>query len=531
MTTHSAPLVCSLGLGDLPSDILLLILSLLHGQHIARCVRVCRSFADLIHSDLYLQYIIALAQIGMVDGHSSSLPLPERLQRLRHYISNFRNGIFHHESIFKDPGHSRQALNIIKESVFPVYHAEDSSALYRRVHLSPGSSLFVVSHGSAQAGIESHHLMIPFRIPSPENPWRLVNKWAIDEAQDLLVTVEMECLASELQGRTTLSPPEVHFYSLSGSKSVGAAADHPAAARPHWQIALPDGTEPTTDINVLGVWVTTEHVVWEIADRGVRDYTIEVCNWRTGQITSLPGDHKMNIEQQMSLATMVMSSSSSTLQAGHFRADPSLSMVVLTYKGRGAHGALTTHLLIPLTTILAQIRRAVAPQCEGATADDSEQVPQPPPSAPTPVPWEDWGAGGCLRLRLPNGAYRMLPKPHVIPFSSRIPIVVYHDDRFRSVSIYVVDINPLAARHALATRSHGSAQATAVVEDEEGTLPGVVDPECSAIPYVVYHFPLPDVPPERPMGYRIWSVETTMTGFAISLTNRGVHDSLQSWTV
>ncbi|PIL34965.1 hypothetical protein GSI_02752 [Ganoderma sinense ZZ0214-1] len=390
------------------------------------------------------------------------------------------------------------------------------------------------------------------------------------------------------QGR----PPEVHFYSLSGSTSVEPTADHPDAAQPHWQIALPDGTEPTAYIEFLGVWVASEHVIWEIfiSDYGVRGYAIEVCNWRTGQITSridlatrpmhvvlldpsyllvtprddcprsryltifsisptvpsrplctlqLPGDHKVDPEQPLSLFTMVMSPSSSP-PGGHFRADPSMSMVVLTYEGwQGAHGILTTYLLIPFTTILAQIRPVAPHRGGGATAD--EQVPHPAPyDPPAPIPWEDWGARGCLRLRPQTGAYAMLPQPRVIPFSSRIPIVVYHDPLFRNVSIYVVDINPLAARHAssqarAAHESDRGATAVAVVEDVEGALPGVVDPECSAIPYVVYRFPLRDVSGPRwngrPLRCSIWLVEMTMTGFALSLTTGVYAGPLPSWTV
>ncbi len=96
---------------DLPTDVLVLIFSLLRGQDIARstrvsvhvrsmellltCYQVCRSFSDLSH--LCLQYTIDLAQNGMVDGNTSVLPVSERLQRLRQYSSDFRIGTFYRE--------------------------------------------------------------------------------------------------------------------------------------------------------------------------------------------------------------------------------------------------------------------------------------------------------------------------------------------------------------------------------------------------------------------------------------------------
>ncbi len=209
---------------------------------------------------------------------------------------------------------------------------------------------------------------------------------------------------------------------------------------------------------------------------------------------------------------MVMSQGSSTL-GGYFRADPSLSMVVLTHNHiQGPGGPFSTYLLIPCTTLLAQIHAVVARR-EISTGSQG-----PPEGLPVLIPWKDWGAHGCLRLRLPRSPRKIYHLVHMIPFGSRMPIVVFHDNRFRSSSVYVFDINPLAARHALAARSpshgHGS-ETTAIVEDVEEALPGIVDRECSAIPYVAYRFPLPDAPPERRHGYPIWSVEMSMTGFAV----------------
>ncbi len=225
---------------------------------------------------------------------------------------------------------------------------------------------------------------------------------------------------------------------------------------------------------------------------------IPVCTLQLDDLN--PGRHHDPVSSKM-----FMGQGSSTL-GGHFRADPSQTMVVLTHiHSHRQEGLVTTYLLIPCATLLAQIHAVVSEQRENSTGSRGA-----PEGQPVLIPWKDWGARGCLRLRLPWNPQQIHHMFRVMPFGSRIPIVVFHDRRFRSSSVYVFDINPLAARHTLAARNPTLSRGP-----DTTALPGIVDPECSAIPYVVYRFPLPDVPPERPQGYQILSVEMSMTGFAI----------------
>ena len=90
--------------------------------------------------------------------------------------------------------------------------------------------------------------------------------------------------------------------------------------------------------------------------------------------------------------------------------------------------------------------------------------------------------------------------------------------------MYVFDINPHVARHQKqirATRKHGDPATVTrmgtIVEDIEGVLPGVVDPDCSSIPYVAYRFKLPYNPREWPDGHSISSVVMSMTGFTVKV--------------
>ena len=90
-----------------------------------------------------------------------------------------------------------------------------------------------------------------------------------------------------------------------------------------------------------------------------------------------------------------------------------------------------------------------------------------------------------------------------------MPVVLPDDP---SNSVYVFEVNPLSARHARAQHDTLS-ESTAVVEDVEAVLPGVVDPECAAIPYVVYRFALPRS--ERSIS----KVQMSMTGFVVTVSS------------
>ena len=188
---------------DLPTDILIVILSSLHGQDIAKCAtvsevisvegslthnQVCHYFADLIHSDLSLQYKIELAQNGMVDGESSTLPVSERLQRLRQYSSNFKRGAFHHEDLTAHPNHLRRQFEvgwprdiITPRTLFGAVYGmtdQDDSPLYYLSRAVPGS---------AQGGIPPHRSLLRFTVREAVMPDLMVTGWAKDDAQDLFV--------------------------------------------------------------------------------------------------------------------------------------------------------------------------------------------------------------------------------------------------------------------------------------------------------------------------------------------------------
>ena len=167
--------------------------------------QVCRSFEDLIHSDLSLQYRIELARNGMIDGKSSTLHVSDKLQRLRHYSSDFNRGAFHHEDLTAHPEYVLQNRNLLGRLQSVIPPKQPSCALYgvpegdfdqdRSVYLS----LFVP--GSAQGGIPSSRSL--FTIRDAVKPDMAAKTWAVDYAQDLFVMVEMTPISyqDEIDGR------------------------------------------------------------------------------------------------------------------------------------------------------------------------------------------------------------------------------------------------------------------------------------------------------------------------------------------
>ena len=231
-----------------------------------------------------------------------------------------------------------------------------------------------------------------------------------------------------------------------------------------------------------------------------------------------------------------------TTPGGHFRADPSSSMVVLSvvFAGTTTEGDYTSpyYLLIPHATLSAQIR-ASEERCVPRDHDDDSHNPKPwsqrdrddAPRKRFIAPWSEWVPQGCLHLR----GQRTRGYIQATPFGSRMPLIVFEGPGadISRTSVYVFDVNPLVARHArqvLATRQHAHGEhgldlvpmGAAIVEDVEAVLPGVVDPECSTIPHVVYRFPLPFSPSEDWQRSRspIQSVEMNMMGFTVKVRIR-----------
>lgn len=152
--------------------------------------------------------------------------------------------------------------------------------------------------------------------------------------------------------------------------------------------------------------------------------------------------------------------------------------------------------------------------------------------------------GGCARLRPWSPLFQ--DNAGLTSFGSQVPpVVVFDGPEKENTSVYVFDVNPLVAcrtllrgdaalrrgrddsepeRVAVSNRDadalpHPDAAGpctTAVVEDINEVLPGAVDSECAAIPYVAYRFPLPySTRAGSPDAPEIGRTTMSMTGFTV----------------
>ena len=125
----------------------------------------------------------------MVDGESSTLPVSEKLQRLRQYSSNFKNGAFQHEEMSVHLDYVLQERELGWPRI--VYSTgRHTGSLYKKSSREEDPfqlSLFIP--GSAQAGIPSARSFSTTRdVVKPEAN---VLDWAMDTSQDLFAIVDM----------------------------------------------------------------------------------------------------------------------------------------------------------------------------------------------------------------------------------------------------------------------------------------------------------------------------------------------------
>ena len=149
---------------------------------------------------------------------------------------------------------------------------------------------------------------------------------------------------------------------------------------------------------------------------------------------------------------------------GHFRADPSRSIIVFSVSTEPIEGGdedgdegeddgeYTTYLLIPRTTFSAQIIAAESRRRRDPTGFELEGTTCTNPPMLS-VPWADWGPRGCLRICPRNPLFHGADADcSLSPFGSRMPVVVFDGPEKESASVYVFDVNPLVARSVLAAQ-------------------------------------------------------------------------------
>ncbi|QRV93776.1 vacuolar protein sorting-associated protein 13 [Ceratobasidium sp. AG-Ba] len=118
----------------LSTDILLLILSVSTPATIRQCQRVCRFLRDLIHSDMYLQYLLELDTYGYTEplNPRRDLGYAEKIALLRDHTSRWRNpGIISPDYYELPPGRTISPRPFVNGTfVWKAEAANDSDRIY-----------------------------------------------------------------------------------------------------------------------------------------------------------------------------------------------------------------------------------------------------------------------------------------------------------------------------------------------------------------------------------------------------------------
>ena len=126
----------------------------------------------------------------MVDGDHSTLPVSEKLQRLREYFLYFQRGAFCQQDLTAYPDYLRRNRDLLGYPRRVIRPTKPLGAIYTKT--GQDASVLYLSHfvpGSAHAGIPSSCVL--FSVQDGVKRELDLRGWAVDDAQDLFITVEM----------------------------------------------------------------------------------------------------------------------------------------------------------------------------------------------------------------------------------------------------------------------------------------------------------------------------------------------------
>ncbi|KAI0710380.1 hypothetical protein C8T65DRAFT_648160 [Cerioporus squamosus] len=226
-------------LHTLPEDVLLLTLSLLDPDDLVAFKRTCRFLSRVVANDARLQYRLALAASGMVDGPPSDMALGERVERLeahRARTSPLRNPDFSCNEHVWPRSERRVQVLVCDRTVF--YAVATGAGGYDVEIRSPGAA--------------PRHLTLELREDAHFK--------AADLSQDLLVV-----------GEVVMDSPKLKMHLL----SIETGMPHPAAVSPWIEVECERATQSP-------VQIFREKVVWQRCQSDPQaNRDVEVWNWQT----------------------------------------------------------------------------------------------------------------------------------------------------------------------------------------------------------------------------------------------------------
>ncbi|RDX57082.1 hypothetical protein OH76DRAFT_13229 [Lentinus brumalis] len=458
-----------LSLCSLPSEILACILCLCEIADIFSCSIVCRSFEYLVRTNIYIRYKIMLDVNGMVDGPPSHIPISERLQQLKIYTFQSRNG----------------PDAFIRAQGLPYWRISPENKDWKLSLSFSGSTSYIVTKPrlglveiiSPASDLQSatSHWVVPLKL----FPQGTVSAVSVDIVQDLLLVFQ--------EGTDSSS---VLRCSMPANISMTIASSHRQILVHARSLRKPDVGHPSAMLSVLhtlapnperveGIQIHKERAAWSLSyDRG-QSHDIEVWDWRSGVlvwrsrfhaqvsfallddsyiVAGCRGWNELRLYHVAAAATSTNATSTAgvtrdqsirlRLPAGSkleriqessipnappnvpFWPNPSLRMIAVSFDDITATSSKKQYragLLIPYETL----RSILAVRTSGAH-----------------VHWDAWGPRNSLLLHVPSLLHHLDRNfAHSHAFGSRLAVSLSRHGWVPG-GIAVIDINPYAARYS-----------------------------------------------------------------------------------
>ncbi|RPD65839.1 hypothetical protein L226DRAFT_566347 [Lentinus tigrinus ALCF2SS1-7] len=439
-----------ISLHTLPDDVLLLILSWLGPDDVVACKRTSRFLSRVIANDARLQYTLALAACGMVDGPPGGMDLNERAERFEAYRARTtptRDPVFtHEENVW--PRSDQPHVQVL---------ACDRTVFYAAATAQAGGTgrqdVEIRSPGAAP-----RCLTLELREPAYLK--------AADVSQDLLVVGE----AMESYPTVRL---RMHMLSIETGRP------HPAAAVPWIEVGCEHGTQ--TPVQIL-----REKVVWQRCESSPhtrRD--VEVCNWQTGNLVwrhtfrtqvsygFLDDDHLIVTAYRQEEVLIYALQEQETVIADHEAPEPILTLelplgafrcaVHYDDRSRIHRSSYTAGLPFvpdPMLAVTAIRFSIYAPELSmalllipGSTVYKQLKIADEGGLRSPKVFWHEWGPEGALLLNMSSPG--LIGRISFNTYGTRIAVIVRSSTGWLSpkalLDVVILELNPRAVRESLHT--------------------------------------------------------------------------------
>ncbi|PIL23738.1 hypothetical protein GSI_13488 [Ganoderma sinense ZZ0214-1] len=479
---------------SLPDDILLLIFALIKEDDLLACKQVCRSLSRLLQVDLRCQYRIELAANGMIDGPSSDVTLPDRLEQLHEHRARLASTPF---SV--DEGAWATAEGRVQVL------ASDGTVVYAMRRTQGGYNLDIRTPPGPSAQVEAGVVSGSYCLTVEMGPDSHIE--TVDTSQNLLVVSESINDSWEIT---------IHLLDMTTGLPHSAASG--AVLR-----TVSDQGRPFL------VQVHRQYLAWLVWAPGLTRRDIEIWDWQAGRIvwrhtfrpqtsfaflntsyilttsgrqevievfrfddhTHDPNqdvDSKPFLTMELPLGAFRCSihhdersrihTSSSSSSGAPFRPDPLVSVVAVRFAIYATSTELANALLlVPRATFHEQIDAAL-------NSSDSEPERR--------MFWHEWGPTGGLLLNLSGP--EIIPRVVFSPCGSRFPVLVRDKWKAGQAQIVVFDVNPWAARAARCKNGSKAGGSLTVIKDTSSFRFRTLR---ASIPHVAYLGPRMSFPKEH----------------------------------